>query len=64
MTLFKRVLDLLKERKMEIPIIIGGIIPEDDIPKLKEMGIDEVFLPGTPLKNIVAWTIKNITPRY
>ena len=64
MTLFKRVLDLLKERKMEIPVIVGGIIPEDDIPKLKEMGINEVFLPGTPLKSIVAWTRKNITPRY
>jgi len=64
MTLFKRVLDLLKERKTEIPLIVGGIIPEDDIPKLKEMGINEVFLPGTPLKSIVAWTRKNITPRY
>jgi len=64
MTLFKRVLDLLKERKTEIPVIVGGIIPEDDIPKLKEMGINEVFLPGTPLKSIVAWTRKNITPRY
>jgi len=64
MTLFKRVLDLLKESKTEIPVIVGGIIPEDDIPKLKEMGINEVFLPGTPLKSIVAWTRKNITPRY
>ena len=64
MTLFKQVLDLLKERKTEIPVIVGGIIPEDDIPKLKEMGINEVFLPGTPLKSIVAWTRKNITPRY
>lgn len=64
MTLFKQVLDLLKERKTDVPVIVGGIIPEDDIPKLKEMGINEVFLPGTPLKSIVAWTRKNITPRY
>ena len=64
MTLFKRVLDLLDERKADIPIIVGGIIPEDDIPKLKQMGIGEIFLPGTPLNTIVDWTRRNVKPRY
>ena len=64
MTLFKRVLDLLNEQKTSVPIIVGGIIPEDDVPKLKEIGISEVFLPGTPLKTIVDWTSRNVKPRY
>ena len=64
MTLFKRVLDLLNEPKADIPIIVGGIIPEDDIPKLIEMGISEVFLPGTPLDRIRDWTRTNVKPRY
>ncbi|MDY7018912.1 MAG: cobalamin B12-binding domain-containing protein [Chloroflexota bacterium] len=64
MTLFKRVLDLLNEPKADIPIIVGGIIPEDDIPKLIEMGISEVFLPGTPLDRIRDWTKTNVKPRY
>ena len=64
MTLFKRVLDLLDEPKAEIPVIVGGIIPEDDILKLKEMGISEVFLPGTPLNSITDWARTNVRPRY
>ena len=64
MTLFKRVLDLLNEPKADIPVIVGGIIPEDDIPKLIEMGISEVFLPGTPLDRIRDWTRTNVKPRY
>ncbi len=65
MTLFKRVVELLKERKAEdIPVIGGGIIPGDDIPKLKEAGIREIFLPGTSLASIVDWTRASVTPRY
>ena len=64
MTLFKQVLDLLNAYKTDIPIIVGGIIPEDDIPRLKEMGISEVFLPGAPLDTIVDRTRENVKPRY
>jgi methylmalonyl-CoA mutase C-terminal domain/subunit len=64
-TLFRRVVELLKERNAEdIPVIGGGIIPEDDIPKLKEAGIQEIFLPGTTLASIVSWTRDNVRPRY
>ena len=65
MALFNKVIELLKEHKAEdILIIGGGIIPEDDIPKLKEAGIKEIFLPGTSLPNIVDWTKNNVKPRY
>ncbi|MBS4537569.1 cobalamin B12-binding domain-containing protein [Clostridium sp. D2Q-11] len=47
--LFPKVVNLLKEEGIEdILIIGGGVIPEDDIPGLKEAGIEEVFTPGTP----------------
>jgi methylmalonyl-CoA mutase C-terminal domain/subunit len=44
-------------------VISGGIIPEEDIPKLKKLGIKETFLPGTSLDNIVGWVRDNMSPR-
>ena len=62
--LFGRVLELLKEKKADdVMVIGGGIIPEDDVPKLKELGIKEVFLPGAPLADIVNWVKANVNPR-
>lgn len=53
-TLCPRLLELLREKKMEdVPVIIGGIIPEADIPGLKQGGIAAVFLPGTSTQEIV-----------
>jgi methylmalonyl-CoA mutase C-terminal domain/subunit len=47
--LFPEIMRLLKEEGAEdIVVFAGGIIPEKDIPKLKSMGIREIFLPGTP----------------
>jgi methylmalonyl-CoA mutase C-terminal domain/subunit len=64
MTLFKRVLKLLKENKADdVMVIGGGIIPEEDVPKLKKLGIKEIFLPGTSLDKIVSWAKDNVTPR-
>jgi methylmalonyl-CoA mutase C-terminal domain/subunit len=49
-----RLMDLLKERGLDdVLVVIGGIIPDVDIPKLKEIGIGGVFLPGTPMQEIV-----------
>lgn len=45
-----------------ITVIGGGIIPEEDISRLKKAGIKQVFLPGTPIDEIVAWTRKNVRP--
>ena len=56
MTLFPRVTALLKDKGAEdIVVTCGGIIPEDDIPKLKESGIAEIFGPGTPLDDIIEY---------
>jgi methylmalonyl-CoA mutase C-terminal domain/subunit len=64
MYLFKRVLELLKANKADdVMVIGGGIIPEEDIPKLKKLGIKEIFLPGTSLDNIVGWVKDNVKPR-
>ncbi len=52
--LFSRVMELLKERNLDIPVFCGGTIPPSDMPALKSMGITEVFGPGSPLKDIVA----------
>jgi methylmalonyl-CoA mutase, C-terminal domain len=52
-TLCTRLMDLLRAKKMtDVMVIIGGIIPEPDIPALKSAGIAEVFLPGTPTQAI------------
>jgi methylmalonyl-CoA mutase C-terminal domain/subunit len=44
----------------DIIVIGGGIIPEDDVPNLKEAGIRSIFLPGTPIDEIVDWTLNNV----
>jgi methylmalonyl-CoA mutase C-terminal domain/subunit len=58
--IFQRVFELLNERGKNIPVFAGGIIPDDDIKRLKEMGVREVFLPGTELKEIVEF-IKDLS---
>jgi methylmalonyl-CoA mutase C-terminal domain/subunit len=59
--LFPKIMQLLKEKGIpETKVIAGGIIPAKDIPKLKSIGIAEVFLPGSSTKKIVAWIQKNI----
>ena len=62
--LFGRVVELLEENKVDdVMVIGGGIIPEEDIPRLKKLGIKEVFLPGTSLEKIVGWVRDNVSPR-
>ena len=64
MSLFKRVLELLEANKAgDVAVIGGGIIPEEDISKLKKLGIKEIFLPGTSLDKIVGWVKDNVKPR-
>ena len=53
-TICPRLMELLREKGMnDVTVLIGGIIPEADIPALKRDGIAEVFLPGTPTQAIV-----------
>ena len=61
--LFTEVAKQLRENgAANITVIGGGIIPPEDIPRLKKAGIREIFLPGTPLEKILAWTRKNVKP--
>jgi methylmalonyl-CoA mutase C-terminal domain/subunit len=54
MTLFREVLDLLKENQAgDIVVFGGGVVPQEDIGKLKRMGVKEIFTPGAPLEDIV-----------
>jgi methylmalonyl-CoA mutase C-terminal domain/subunit len=61
MTLFVDVTQLLKIKGMSNVLVIGGgIIPEEDLPKLKKEGISGVFGPGTPCEEIVDFIKKNV----
>ena len=56
LVLFPKIMKLLKVHKAsDILVIAGGIIPEKDIPKIKKIGIAQVFLPGTSMQEIVRW---------
>jgi len=64
MTLFPAVIELLKEKgASDIAVFGGGIIPQDDVPKLKEKGVAAVFLPGSTTHAIIDWIRTNIRPR-
>ncbi|RLF42227.1 MAG: methylmalonyl-CoA mutase [Thermoplasmata archaeon] len=61
MTLFTDVISLLKEKGMEDVIVVGGgIIPDEDIPKLKKIGVAEIFGPGTLVEDIVSFIEKHV----
>jgi methylmalonyl-CoA mutase C-terminal domain/subunit len=56
MTIFPRVLELMKEKGIKDVLLFGGgIIPDEDIKKLKELGVGELFTPGASTLNIVAY---------
>ncbi len=64
LTLFKRVVELLRERDAaDIVVFGGGIIPDADIPELKKLGVAEIFTPGATTKAIADWVRTNVTPR-
>jgi methylmalonyl-CoA mutase C-terminal domain/subunit len=61
MTLFTRVIDELERRgATDIVLFGGGVIPRDDAEALKGRGMAEIFTPGTPLRDIVAWIEENV----
>ena len=56
LTLFSRVVELLRAKGAEdIVLFGGGIIPEDDVAELERTGVAKIFTPGTPMRDIVAW---------
>ena len=64
MTLFPAVIELLrKQNAADIQVFGGGIIPDDDIPKLKELGVAEIFTPGSSTQAIVEWIRSHVRDR-
>ena len=63
-TLCPRIVSLLREQGMnDCLVVLGGIVPQEDIPKLKEQGVAEIFLPGTSTQDIVRFLRENVRPR-
>jgi methylmalonyl-CoA mutase C-terminal domain/subunit len=61
MTLIPRVLELLEEKgAADIPVFVGGIIPEEDVPELRKRGVVEVFTPGASTKEIIEFVGREI----
>jgi methylmalonyl-CoA mutase C-terminal domain/subunit len=59
-----RVVSLLKEKGLDdVLVVLGGIIPDVDLPKLEALGIRGVFVPGTPMQRIVDFIRANVRPR-
>jgi methylmalonyl-CoA mutase, C-terminal domain len=59
-----RVLDLLKQNRMDdVLLVVGGIIPDQDVAGLKNAGVAAVFQPGTPMDAIIEFIRTNVKPR-
>ena len=65
MTLFPKVIDQLKEKGADDVLVFGGgIIPDADIPKLKEMGAAAIFTPGSSMASITEWLRQALEERH
>ncbi|MGH2449759.1 MAG: cobalamin B12-binding domain-containing protein [Candidatus Limnocylindria bacterium] len=63
MTLVPRVVELLRQQEAgEVVVTVGGTIPNQDIPELKELGVAEVFTPGAPTQDIIDFIQGAVTP--
>ena len=59
-----RIMELLKENGLDdVLVVVGGIIPDVDIPRLKAIGISGIFLPGTPMQDIIDYINANVRRR-
>jgi methylmalonyl-CoA mutase, C-terminal domain len=59
-----RLMALLREKGLDdVLVLVGGIIPDVDIPKLQEIGVRGIFLPGTPMKDIIDFIGAQVRPR-
>src|SRR5262245_36793703 len=59
-----RIVELLREKQLnDVMVVVGGIIPDVDIPRLNELGITGVFLPGTPMQEIVDFITRHARSR-
>jgi len=59
-----KLMTLLREKGLEhVTVLVGGIIPDVDIPKLKAMGVQGIFLPGSPMQDIIEFINRTVQPR-
>jgi methylmalonyl-CoA mutase, C-terminal domain len=64
MHIYPRIVELLKEKGLDdVLVVVGGIIPDVDIPRLNTLGIRGIFLPGTPMQEIVDFIAGNTRTR-
>lgn len=64
MTIFPKVIQLCREKGLDDVIVFGGgIIPDEDIPRLKEVGVHEIFTPGASTEDIVKYIRSAVKPR-
>jgi methylmalonyl-CoA mutase, C-terminal domain len=64
MTLFPAVIGLLKQKGIDdVAVFGGGIVPPEDIPQLKKLGVREIFTPGASTEDIINWVRANLRPR-
>jgi len=64
LTLFPKILKLLKEKESgDIVVFGGGIIPDDDAPRLLEAGVRALFTPGASTREVIDWVQQNVVPR-
>lgn len=64
MTLFPRIMELMKQKGLDdVVVFAGGIIPEEDIPALKKLGIREIFGPGTTTETVVNFVREHVEKR-
>jgi methylmalonyl-CoA mutase C-terminal domain/subunit len=58
-----RLMELLREKGLDdVLVLVGGIIPDVDIPRLREMGVKGIFLPGSPMQDIIDYINGNVRP--
>ena len=58
-----RLMELLREKGLnDVLVLVGGIIPDVDIPRLKEMGVKGIFLPGSPMQDIIDYINGHVRP--
>lgn len=63
-TLFPRIMELLKQKGLtDAMVFAGGIIPEEDIPELKKLGVKEIFGPGTTTESIIQYVFDHVPKR-
>lgn len=64
MTLCPRIMELMKKEKLDdVLVLVGGIIPDQDIPTLKALGVSEIFQPGVSTEDIIEYVRRNVGKR-